>query len=382
MFNVSYLPKVVVSGSCIGHLAEIIARENAKNVFLITDHGVKAAGLIDGVIAAIERSGAVCTVHDGIPAEPAYTDVQSVVDAAAQSDAELIIGVGGGSVMDTAKLCSLLSKKSVSVGDLLANPLAAGKGIPAVMIPTTCGTGSEATVNAIVAVPEKSIKVGIVNPAMLPDYVLLDSAMIARLPQKIVAATGVDALAHAVECFTSNKANHISDAYALASCRLIFSSLESAFLEPDNMEAKTNMLLGAFFGGAAITSSGTTAVHALSYPLGGKFHIPHGVSNAILFCPVMRFNCDAIADRLAIICGAISPERANLTIAGKAAYVIERIGEIVKRVQIPETLACFGVAATDIDFLVESAAGVTRLLSNNRKKLTKDDIRSIYNCVM
>ena len=146
------------------------------------------------------------------------------------------------------------------------------------MIPTTCGTGSEATCNAIVAVPEEQSKKGIVNDSMIPDYVVLDSNMIRKLPKSIVAATGVDALAHVVECFTSKKATPFSDTYAVAGAKLIFHNIREAYNNPDNMEAKSNMMTGAFYGGVAITGSGTTAVHALSYPLGGKYHIAHGVS--------------------------------------------------------------------------------------------------------
>ncbi len=160
----------------------------------------------------------------------------------------------------------------------------AKKQIKTVMIPTTCGTGSEATCNAIVAVPEEQSKKGIVNDSIIPDYVVLDSNMIRKLPKSIVAATGVDALAHVVECFTSKKATPFSDTYAAAGAKLIFHNIREAYNNPDNMEAKSNMMTGAFYGGVAITGSGTTAVHALSYPLGGKYHIAHGVSNAILFC--------------------------------------------------------------------------------------------------
>ena len=254
----------------------------------------------------------------------------------------------------------------------------AKKQIKTVMIPTTCGTGSEATCNAIVAVPEEQSKKGIVNDSMIPDYVVLDSNMIRKLPKSIVAATGVDALAHVVECFTSKKATPFSDTYAAAGAKLIFHNIREAYNNPDNMEAKSNMMTGAFYGGVAITGSGTTAVHALSYPLGGKYHIAHGVSNAILFAHVMEFNKDACSKRLAILCDAVYHELAGKSEDEKAQYMIDQIADIVKVTNIPTDLKEFGVKPEDLDFLVDAGSKQQRLLVNNMKELSLDDIRNIY----
>ena len=202
--------------------------------------------------------------------------------------------------------------------------------------------------------------------------------MIAGLPASIVAATGVDALAHVVECFTSKKATPLSDTYAAAGAKLIFRNIEEAYKNPGDMEARSNMMLGAFYGGVAITGSGTTAVHALSYPLGGKYHIPHGVSNAILFAHVMAFNKDACAGRLGVLCDAVYPERAALGTEEKADYMIGRIAAIVENTEIPIHLNAFGVKMEDLDFLVDAGSKQQRLLVNNRKKLSLEDIRTIY----
>ena len=213
---------------------------------------------------------------------------------------------------------------------------------------------------------------------MIPDYVVLDSNMIRKLPKSIVAATGVDALAHVVECFTSKKATPFSDTYAAAGAKLIFHNIREAYNNPDNMEAKSNMMTGAFYGGVAITGSGTTAVHALSYPLGGKYHIAHGVSNAILFAHVMEFNKDACSRRLAILCDAVYPEHAGKSEDEKAQYMIDQIADIVKVTNIPTDLKEFGVKPEDLDFLVDAGSKQQRLLVNNMKELSLDDIRSIY----
>lgn len=250
------------------------------------------------------------------------------------------------------------------------------------MIPTTCGTGSEATVNAIVAIPEENTKQGIVNPELLPDYVILDPEMIRKLPKSIIAATGVDALAHVVECYTSNKATQLSNLYALAGAKLIFNNIRKAYLDAEDMEAKEAMMLGAFYGGVAITGSGTTAVHALSYPLGGRYHIPHGVSNAILLAQVMEFNKDACIEQLATMCDDIYPTHINESKEEKADYIIKEIKDIVKVTEIPTSLTDFGVKKEDLEELVKAGSEQTRLLNNNIKKLSLDDIRLLYKTIL
>lgn len=377
------IPSCIYGGEgSIEKVKEIIAKEQSKKILVFTDKGIRSTGLADILLKQLDEVGAAYTVFDNLTAEPAYQDVEKLMEEVQSCSGDLIVAIGGGSVMDAAKLCSVLKDAEYTVKDLLNDPSLARKQIKTVMLPTTCGTGSEATCNAIVAIPEEQSKKGIVNDAMIPDYVILDAQMIARLPKQIVAATGVDALAHAVECFTSKKATPFSDTYALASAKLIFGNIRDAYNEPDNMEAKNAMMLGAFYGGVAITGSGTTAVHALSYPLGGKYHIAHGVSNAILFAHVMEFNKDACEDRLAVLCDAIAPKLAARSVEEKAQYVIEQIADIVKVTNIPTDLKEFGVKNEDLDSLVEAGSQQQRLLVNNMKELSLDDIRSIYKKVL
>ena len=359
-------------------LAEILEKEKTKKVLLFTDDGVKANGLCDHAIEILESKKVPYVIFTGLKPEPSWQDVTEVVDRAAKEDGDLIIAIGGGSVMDAAKLVALLKGSDYTVKDLLKNPKIATKQVKCVFCPTTCGTGSEATCNAIVAIPEEQSKQGIVNDSMIPEYVILDTDMIKNLPAKIVAATGVDALAHCVECYTSNKATSLSDVYAIAGAKLIFHNIEKAYSDPKDVDARRAMLMGAFYGGVAITGSGTTAVHALSYPLGGKYHIAHGVSNAILLAHVMRFNEDAIIDRLASLCDNVYPELSQKSLKEKADYIIERIAEIVKNTEIPTDLSGYGVTMEDLDFLVDAGSKQTRLLVNNKKELSLDDIRNIY----
>ena len=362
----------------IEKIKEIIAKEKSQKVVVFSDEGIKATGLLDILTKQLDETGVQYHVFTDCKPEPSYLQVEAVVDMVQGQECDLIIGLGGGSVMDAAKLASVLKGAPYTIKDLLNDPTQAEKKVKTVMIPTTCGTGSEATCNAIVAIPEEKSKKGIVNDNMIPDYVILDAQMIAKLPKAIVAATGVDALAHVVECLTSKKATPFSDCYALEGAKLIFANIREAYNNPDNMDAKNKMLIGAYYGGIAITGSGTTAVHALSYPLGGKFHIAHGVSNAILFAHVMKFNKDACAERLAVLCDAINPTYAEKTVEEKADYVIDQIADIVKVTNIPTDLTQYGVTMDDLDFLVTAGSQQQRLLVNNMKELSLDDIRNIY----
>ena len=362
----------------IEKIKEIIAKEKSQKVVVFSDEGIKATGLLDILTKQLDETGVQYHVFTDCKPEPSYLQVEAVVDMVQGQECDLIIGLGGGSVMDAAKLASVLKGAPYTIKDLLNDPTQAEKKVKTVMIPTTCGTGSEATCNAIVAIPEEKSKKGIVNDNKIPDYVILDAQMIAKLPKAIVAATGVDALAHVVECFTSKKATPFSDCYALEGAKLIFANIREAYNNPDNMDAKNKMLIGAYYGGIAITGSGTTAVHALSYPLGGKFHIAHGVSNAILFAHVMKFNKDACAERLAVLCDAINPAYAEKTVEEKADYVIDQIADIVKVTNIPTDLTQYGVTMDDLDFLVTAGSQQQRLLVNNMKELSLDDIRNIY----
>ena len=372
------MPKVVYSGTDALENIGSILKGTYKKIAIFTDKGIIGAGLLEFPLAHILKTGIAYEIFDNLPVEPSCDEAQAVVDAFKAIDADFIIAVGGGSVMDIAKLASVLKTDAYSVRDLLDNPGLAQKCIPTLMIPTTAGTGSEATPNSIVLVPEKSLKVGIVNEAMIADFVILDAIMIKKLPRKIAAATGLDALAHAIECYTSKKANPFSNMFALEALSLIFKNLEKACDDPEALEAKNAMLIASFYGGVAITASGTTAVHALSYPLGGKYHIPHGVSNAMMLTPVMKFNEPACRTQFAEVYDRINNDGATMSDEAKSAWIINRMDAMVKHLDIPTSLKEFKVPAEDLDFLVEAGMEVQRLLVNNMREVTAEDARNLY----
>lgn len=377
------MPHAVYSGeNAMENLSRILMKAMAKKIAVFSDKGIIQAGLLETVLSEIRKAEKESVVFDDLAAEPTYKEVQFVVDEFKKSGADFIIAVGGGSVMDTAKLASVLLTDDYGVKELLDCPEMARKCVATLMIPTTAGTGAEATPNAIVAVPEKELKVGIVNDAMIADYVILDAQMIKKLPRKIAAATGVDALCHAIECFTSNKGNTFSDMYALQAFEMIMKNIEKACDDPDAIQEKNNMLIASFYAGVAITASGTTGVHALSYPLGGKYHIAHGISNAMLLTPVMKFNEPVCRERFAMAYDRLMPGEGEKTQEEKSGWLLKKMSDIVKHLNIPESLKEFGVKEEDLETLVMAGMEVKRLLVNNMRTITAEDAREIYRQIM
>ena len=378
MINSLQLPgKINLGQGSLERITEIIERNNVKNILIFTDKQLRKLGMTEVLETYIAKAGAKFEMVDNIPAEPPIQEVEQIPAAVQNKNPDLVIGVGGGSVMDTAKLVTVLLGASYSVRDLLKNPLQARKKYRTLMIPTTCGTGSEATLYSIVGIPEEQVKRAVVSPALIPDEVILDVNFIKALPKNIIAATGVDALAHCVECHTSVRASPLTNLFSSGGAKLIFHNIEKAYAQND-LASLENMLLGAYYGGVAICGSGTTAVHALSYPLGGRFHVPHGVSNAILFSDVMQFNRDACMGRLADLCDSVYPEHAGKTEDAKANFLLQRIAEIVKSTEIPVSLKGFGIKESDLDEMVKGASTQERILANNMKTLSLDDMKAIY----
>lgn len=377
------LPQRVYLGKgLLDDLGAFLKTRKNTNVLLFTDEGLLRAGLVQPLKDYLEENKIQYHIEAEIKPEPSYVQVDELFQKVSKFEFSTIIAIGGGSVMDAAKLISLLLHTKISVKDLINNPTKAQKHCATVFIPTTAGTGSEATINAIVSIPEKQVKFGIVSEAMLPDLVLLDVNNVKNLPKAILASSAIDALSHCIECFTAKNATIMSNGVALLGAKLIFKNVIQAYQNPSDIKAREALQLGAFYGGVAITASGTNIVHALSYPLGGKFHIAHGVANAILFKAGMETNKPAIKNRLAILCDNIWPEEGSKTTDEKADFVIDKIAQVVKDTEIPTDLRKFGVKNSDLNFLTNSALEQKRLLSHNMKKLSRADVLNVYKSVM
>ena len=374
--------RIVAGPGSIASINEAVADLGAGKVLIISDKGVACAGLIEKPKAILEAAGVTVVVLDDTPPEPDVDQVSAILAAARPHAAQAVIGIGGGSAMDVAKIVAVLLNNDVSLRDLLNKAPIARRGLPTLMVPTTAGTGSETTPNSIILVPEDELKVGIVSPKLMPDYVILDPELTIGLPPAITASTGMDALCHAIECYTSKKGNPFSELLALKAITLISRSIRKAFTTGTDLDARHDMLLGAMYGGMCIATSSTTAVHALAYPLGGKYRIAHGISNAILLPFVMRFNGVGNEDKFRDIALAMGLDVATLTAQQAASAMIDALFALNRDLQIPSDLKRWNITEADLDTLVEGAAKVTRLLDNNPRSMDKADIRAIYTQLM
>ena len=380
-FSVTLPKRVRFAVGAVDTVPEIVAELCAKgaSVLVLTDKGIAGTGVPARVAASLDGSGFATRLVDTVPAEPTDADLDGIAASIRSTKSAAIVAIGGGSVMDAAKVLSVLGGIDWTTAQLAERGVP-GKGIPCVMLPTTAGTGSESTPNAIVLFPAKNLKIGILSPHFVPDRVVLDPALSVGLPPKLTASTGIDALCHLLECFVGKKANPFSDMYAREGMRMLVPALPLAFKNGTDIETRSAAMLAAYYGGVCIAASGTTAIHALSYPLGGAFRVPHGVANAALLVPVMDFQKDRIAGRLAEAAGAMGLARSGDDKKDTHALV-GKLRALVTELQIPTSLSSLNVPATALGDLTEAAFGVRRLLDNNPIELSKADIRAIYESV-
>lgn len=350
-----------------------------RRVVLVTQQAMHGLGVTERVKAQLAARDIEVAVIDNVEIEPTLENIELVFrEQVAPRQPDALLAIGGGSVLDAAKLFAVMLTNEQSLKSMLGIDQVIRAGLPTVLVPTTAGTGSEVTPNAIVTLPDEELKVGVVSRHLLPALVLLDPLLTLSLPKAITAATGMDAFTHSLESFISNKANPVSDTFALESMRLIAGSIVEAYQQPESVRARSDMLLGSTYGGVALTAAGTAAVHALAYPLGGKFHVTHGVANAMLLPHVMAFNLDSCAPRLkraAVVCGLAREEDSNEAAAHK---LIEQIAAWTATLEIPQDLAAFGVREEHLPDMAVAASKVTRLMVNNPKPLSLDDIQALY----
>jgi alcohol dehydrogenase class IV len=375
--------RIVAGPGSIDRLLDLVKDFGGRRVLIVSDQGVARAGLVDRPRQALVAGGIAVTVLDDTPPEPEVAHVEALLAAAkAAGGADVVVGIGGGSAMDVAKVLAVLLAQPVTLSGLLAKEPIKSRGLPTVMVPTTAGTGSEATPNAIFLVPEDELKVGIVSPQLMPDGVILDPLLTLTLPPPITASTGMDALTHAIECYCSKKGNPFSDLFGLEAIRLIARSIRRAYSDGSDVDARNDMLLGAFYGGVCIATSSTTAVHALAYPLGGKYRIPHGLSNAMLLPFVMEFNLEGSELRFQAMARAMGIPVEGLGARAAGERMIAALYSLNADLAIVSSLRDKGITERDLDGLVDGAAKVTRLLDNNPRPMTRADMRAIYQRLM
>ncbi|MFB9124077.1 iron-containing alcohol dehydrogenase [Paraburkholderia dipogonis] len=350
-----------------------------RRIAFITQPVMEENGVVGRVVAALKAKDVEALIVRDVEPEPTIENVESVYrDQIEPFAPDAVLSIGGGSVLDAAKLFAVRLTNPQPLREWLGIDLIAAPGVPLVLVPTTAGTGSEVTPNAIVTLPDEELKVGIVSRHLLPQLIILDATLTLNLPKSITAATGMDAFIHSLESYISTKANPISDMFAMESMRLIGANLVEAYENGQSLKAREAMLLGSMYGGLALTAAGTAAVHALAYPLGGMFNITHGVANSMLLPHVMAFNLDAIVDRLANVARALDIAQHDDSDESAADKLLARIHEWTAAIAIPQDLRVFGVSVDHLDALAVAASKVKRLLGNNPKPLSLDDIKAIY----
>ena len=377
-FTFETAPKIICEQGGADRLGEIARSLGVTKLFLVTDAGLIKTGLIAGALASLDAAGIGTTVFSDVLADPPELSVQAAVDAALAAGANGVVGFGGGSSMDTAKLVALLARTPQALPDIYGINLARGPRLPLIQVPTTAGTGSEATAVSILTTPSHEKK-GVVSPLLYPDVALLDSRLTLGLPAAITAMTGVDAMVHAIEAYTTRlKKNPLSDALALKALQLLYANLISAVNDGKDATVRENMLVGSLFGGMAFANAPVGAVHALAYPLGGHYGLPHGLSNSLVFVAVLKFNLPVAAPLYAELGRAILPQLATATDGEAAAAFVSAMAERVAAMPYAQSLRAAGVKEGDLPMLAADAMKVQRLLVNNPRDVAYDDALALY----
>ena len=358
-----------------------VTKKLGKNILFVTDPGLVKLGLIDDTLAAL-RSYSEVLVFDSVEADPSLKTLIKCVEVGSEFKATGVIGFGGGSSMDTAKLTALLIGSGEDIHEAWGVANAKGPRLPLALYPTTSGTGSEVTPISIITQDDLEKK-GVSSPLILPDLAILDPLLTIGLPPHITAATGVDAMVHAIESYASKSANNnlISKILAKEALRLLGGSIEIAVSNGNDLEARSNMLLGSMLAGSSFGNSPVAGVHALAYPIGGTYHIPHGLSNAIVLPYVLRFNIkDQNAAQLySEIAPIIFPEMENSTSAQDiSTKFIENLSKLSSNLGLEQRLRDVGIPENACESMAKDAMKQTRLLINNPKEITENDAYDIY----
>ena len=344
---------------------------------LVTDEGLVRLGLTDAYREAIGATREL-VVFDAVEADPSKDTLLAATEAGRSAGAASVVGFGGGSPMDVAKLAAYLLGSGDELDEIWGVGIATGQRLPLALVPTTAGTGSEATPISVITC-EGGVKLAVNSAPLIADWAVLDATLTLGLPRHITAATGIDAIVHAVEAYTSARLkNPLSDALAREALRLLSTNLLTAIEHPDNLDARSAMLLGAHLAGLAFSNAPVAGVHALAYPLGGLHHLPHGLTNALMLRHVLAHNLGAARDHYAGLAEIIEPDCAAEGSQARAALLIERLDELAKDSGLALRLRDHGVSFEEAPVLAKEAMKQTRLLVNNPCEISESDAQRLY----
>lgn len=383
-FTFNTTPQIVARPGACAQMAEIAGRRLGERVLFVTDKGIRNVGLERAAAAALETAGHTVTFFDEIEADPSLATLEKAIATAREIDATGVIALGGGSSLDVAKLTALIAGSGEDIDDAWGVGNAKGPRLPLVLAPTTAGTGSEVTPVSIITVGGDE-KRGVSSPLILPDIAVLDAELTLTLPAPITAATGIDAMVHAIEAYASKSANNnpVSRMLAKEALRLLGANIRTVIDRPEDIDARSAMLLGSTLAGMAFANSPVAAVHALAYPIGGTFHIPHGLSNALVLTEVLRFNAAETQNGSAACYAELAPcafadfDDLGGTQANCAAF-IDRLADLSSAVGLPKRLRDVGIGEEALPQMARDAMKQTRLLVNNPRDVGEADALAIY----
>ena len=368
--------KIVFGTGCIETFTEDYKKLGLQRLMVLTAPPILP--LIEEPLASLKAAGASIEIFQNILAEPTVNDFKKILEVARQFKADSVVGIGGGSVLDVTKLVAAFINSDQQVEDCFGTGFIKAKGLWFACLPTTAGTGSEVSPNAILLDERDHLKKGIVSSYLIADAAYVDPKLTWTVPSKVTADTGMDALTHCIEAYTNKFAHPSVDIYALQGIRLIAANLEKAVKDGKDVEAREALAFGSLYGGLCLGPVNTAAVHALSYPLGGEFHIPHGLSNAILLPSVMKFNMPANVKRHAEVAIALGCEPGKND-EETAQRGVDFIYHLAAAVGIPDKLTALGIPQTSVPGMAKAAMQVQRLLKNNPREVTEQDALDIYN---
>lgn len=361
-------------------LGDLAKQYDATSAIIITDAGISDLGYVDIAQESLEQAGINVVIFDRVVADPPIEVVEEAIELARANQCNLVIGLGGGSPIDTAKIVALYSNDFQSVNELLEADISGFKKMPLFAIPTTAGTGAEATFVSVITAKDGSKK-AIYTPKILPDVAILDATLTLKLPRHITAATALDAMVHCIEAYTSRtKKNPISDALAVKGLQMLWSNFYTVLHHGDDIDARADMLLGSTLAGIAFVNASVAAVHGLSYPLSINFHVPHGHANALVMCGVFTFNLPVAAPLYAELARAVMPiDTSGMTDIEAAHQLINQLKDFLKTSGLKYRLNELDITAEDIPALADMVINTyARLIETNPMDMSLEEVKMIY----
>ena len=350
----------------------------ARKALVVTDKGVINSGIGKRIKDLLEKEGIGVEIFDEVISDPDIRNVETCIEMGKKGKYDLLVGVGGGSPMDIASITSVMVANPGSVREYFGINLVKNPGIPTILIPTTAGTGAEVTQNAVLTDTEEKMKKAIISPHLLARVAIIDPLLTLSMPPSVTSFTGMDALTHAVESYTSNNATVLTDLFAKEAMILIGRSLRTAVAQGNQLEARYDMSLGSLYAGISLANAGVAAVHALAYPLGGLFNVPHGIANGLLLPYVMEFNVLGNLPKFAQIAQFLGEKVDQMTLLDQAYCAAKAVKAIYRDLKIPQSLTELNIPENVIPTMAQAAVNVTRLLANNPRTMTLQDAEQIY----